>query len=149
MTDAEKLFNEAHARWLYAWSVVSNFRNVFSNVADTVALRLHAQTEAVFQKLIGDPDYKGILLDPDRFAKSLDPKIVQASSNVILEGSYGSLDAASLVFFHSALDAAAFDFCCVTALHAPTDWEPDIESAKISIQDAKNPALRQTSNRQT
>ncbi len=116
---------------------------LFSAVADAVATRLHARTEALYRALMTDPDLAGILIDPDHFAKALHPKILEESSKVFFEGSYGSLDAASLIFFHSALDAAAFDFCRVTALHAPADWESDIRNTKIPILDAKTQSYEQ------
>jgi len=40
VTEAEKLFNETYARWLYTYSVILGFRNSFTEVSANVANRL-------------------------------------------------------------------------------------------------------------
>jgi hypothetical protein len=52
-----------------------------------------------------------------------------------------SVDSASLVFAHSALDAAVSELCWITALSAPGDWEQFVSSRKISLADAKGSSL--------
>jgi hypothetical protein len=44
-------------------------------------------------------------------------------------------DAASIVFMHTVLDAAAFDYCRVAALAAPRDWERFLKDRKVSLLD--------------
>jgi hypothetical protein len=52
-----------------------------------------------------------------------------------------SVDAASLVFAHSAVDAAASDLCWVCFLIAPDDWLPYIRAQKVSVDDVRNTAV--------
>ncbi|MGH8488530.1 MAG: hypothetical protein ACREXS_06620 [Gammaproteobacteria bacterium] len=49
-----------------------------------------------------------------------------------------SLDAASLVFGHSILDAALFDCCKVRAMVAPTDWLPQLRDRKVPLGDVED-----------
>lgn len=47
------------------------------------------------------------------------------------------VDAAALVFVHSAVDAAVSDLCRVTMLLDPASWERYVDGMKISLADAK------------
>lgn len=62
---------------------------------------------------------------------------------MLFRQNYGSLDAATLVFIHSVLDELVFDYCRVTALHAPEDWEDDLKQVQISLLEAKNKTYNQ------
>ena len=59
MTEAEKLFNETYARWLQAYSLIHGFRRSFTEVSDTVADRLQAESVTLFPDLIEDPQWRG------------------------------------------------------------------------------------------
>ena len=48
-----------------------------------------------------------------------------------------SVDGASIVFAHSALDAAASELCWVTALSSPVNWEPFVSARKVTLGDVK------------
>jgi hypothetical protein len=50
-------------------------------------------------------------------------------------GYQSSVDAASIVFAHSAVDAAVSELCWISALADPTDWEPWINAKKVSLAD--------------
>jgi len=47
------------------------------------------------------------------------------------------VDAASIVLAHSFLDGAAFDYCRVTTLVAPRDWESVLEQRQIKLSEAR------------
>ncbi len=143
MTDAEKVLNEAQARWMRASSVVQNFRSIFKSVSAHVGAETDARISELWTSLVSDPAYKGILVSTGGEEKPIDPEILKTSSKTLFAGSYHSLDAACLVFFHSALDAAAFDFCRVSALQAPSDWENDVKDSKISLSDVKTKSFDQ------
>lgn len=139
MTEGEKLFNETHARWMYAWSVIHCFRNTFTDVAPTAAKQLQARSEALYRSVVEDPQWEGLLSDPAEFAKCFDQeKFVMASAEGVLKTSYASLDAAALIFYHSVLDAVAFDYCRVTALIAPEDWEKDLKDMRVPLLEIRN-----------
>jgi hypothetical protein len=48
-----------------------------------------------------------------------------------------SVNAASIVFMHSALDGAASDLCRLTVLVAPLDWQSFISGQKVMLADAR------------
>ncbi len=148
MTDAEKLFNETYARLLSAYSIILGFRQSFTEVSGAVKNQLHVKAETVFRTLIEDPQWKDLLIsepgsESARVFGDQDRQLAKKSAEALFKQNYGSLDAATLIFFHSLLDAIAFDYCRVTALHAPQDWEDDIENAKVPLLDAKNKSYDQ------
>jgi hypothetical protein len=49
-----------------------------------------------------------------------------------------TIDAASLVFLHSAVDAAVSDLCDIAAMVAPSDWELWLAEKKIPFSRLKN-----------
>ncbi len=51
-----------------------------------------------------------------------------------------SVDAGSLIFAHSVLDAVAFDYCRVTALVSPLSWERFVDQKPIKLQEFRNQA---------
>jgi hypothetical protein len=149
MTDAEKLFNETFARWLYASSVITNFRSTFNAVAPIVNENLEAHTTGLFQSLFEDPQFAGILVDIETGGpaspKPADEyrKLGKTGAQVIFDSSYATLDAAVLVFYHSLLDALAFDCCRVTVLHAPRDWEQDLRNTQVQLLETQSKSYDQ------
>jgi hypothetical protein len=139
MTEAERLFNETFARWLYASSLISNFRSTFNAVASTANKHLEARITDLFQMMFEDPQLAGILVDIEsgRPASPMSTdqyrKLGKSGAQAIFDSSYASLDAAVLVFYHSLLDALAFDYCRVTVLHAPRDWEQDLKNTQVQL----------------
>jgi|SRR5580704_726066 hypothetical protein len=145
MTEAEKLFNETQARWLQAWAIILGFRNSFTEVADKVAGHLHAKTESLLRALTEDPQFKGLLVQEpgSKTRPDFDPVIARSTAEALVAQNYGSLDAATLVFFHSVLDSVAFDYCRVTALVAPQDWEQELKNSQVPLLDAKGKSYDQ------
>jgi hypothetical protein len=144
MTEAEKLFNETFDRWLYATSVVSNFRSTFYAVASTASERMEERISGMFQSMFEDPWWEGIVVDI-KTGKPSSPmpaeeyrKFGKIGAQEIVNSSYASLDAAVLVFYHSLLDASVFDYCRATALHAPQDWEQDLKNTQVQLLEIKS-----------
>lgn len=149
MTDASTLFSETFARWLQAAAVVSNFRGTFAAIALNAKKHLELTAAEVFRKLHEDPQWAGILRD----VKTGEPasarpapdylKLGRTGAQVIFDSSYASLDAAVLVFYHSLLDATVFDYCRVTALHAPRDWAEDLKNTNVRLSETQGASYEQ------
>src|SRR5262249_36314127 len=54
-----------------------------------------------------------------------------------VETSTNLISAATILFAHSMVDGAAFDYCRVTALHAPEDWEADLLNKQVPLSLAR------------
>lgn len=70
-------------------------------------------------------------------------KLGNVAAQVIFDTSYASLEAAVLVFYHSLLDATAFDYCRVTVLHAPRDWEQDLKNTQVPLLETQGKSYDQ------
>jgi hypothetical protein len=149
VTEAEKLFNETFARWLYASSVISNFRSTFNAVASTANEHLEARITGLVRGMFEDPQFEGLLVDIESgkpaSSKSAEEyqKLGKTGAQGIFDSSYASLDAAVLVFYHSLLDAAVFDYCRVTVLHAPRDWEQDLKNTQVPLLETQSKSYDQ------
>jgi hypothetical protein len=64
-------------------------------------------------------------------------KMKESIADLMLSQAKISVDAAALVFAHSMLDAAALDYCRVTALLSPQDWEPHVEKKRFELQEIR------------
>jgi hypothetical protein len=149
MTDAEKLFNETFARWLQATAVVSNFRDTFTAIASSANEHLEVSAAEVFRSMHEDPQWAGILVDTKTGTHaSARPvsdyqKLGKIAAQAVFDSSYASLDAAVLVFYHSLLDASAFDYCRVTVLHAPRDWAQDLKNTQVQLLETQSKSYDQ------
>lgn len=112
MTDADKLFNETWARWLYAGSVISNFRNTFTAVAPVASEHLEVVNTAFVRSLFEDPQFEGFVVDaePGKIVSTTPDyeELGRKAASKVFESSYASPDVAVLVFYHSLLDGLAF-----------------------------------------
>lgn len=60
-------------------------------------------------------------------------------TEMALKSAEQSVDAASIVFAHSVIDAAASDFLRVTSMASPADWEQFLDERKRwSVADVRN-----------
>jgi len=149
MTDAENLFSETFARWIKASATVSNFRSTFAAVASNAKEHLELSATGLFRKLHEDPQWTGILTNiktgQPASAKPVSEyeELGRIGAQVIFDSTYASLDAAVLVFYHSLLDATAFDYCRASALHAPEDWEQELKHTKIDLHDIQDKSYEQ------
>jgi hypothetical protein len=90
-------------------------------------------------RILKDPGHDSWFLDKAAFAKEVggtDGLAAAMTANQLSVFNI-SVDAAALVFMHSALDAAVQDLCLVCALVAPSDCEGFIAAQKVSLADLK------------
>ena len=69
----------------------------------------------------------------DRFLEDQAKQITEKSVTAF----EAALDAASLIFLHSLLDTAAFDWCRVCALACPDDFMPYIAKRQFSLAEVQ------------
>lgn len=92
------------------------------------------QAAMLYKELLSGGAFEKVIIDKEEFQTALPlGKFVETSADASHESTINSLDAATIVFAHSMVDSAAMDYCRVTALHAPADWEPDLLSKQIPL----------------
>jgi len=83
-------------------------------------------------------DFDKLFLDKTAFFNAIPPeKMIEKLTELTISQAQIAADAASIIFAHSFLDGAAFDFCRVTALAAPRDWESLIDQRQIKLSDLR------------
>lgn len=133
-TAAEQLFNDVYGRVLRSWALISSFRQTVQSGMEAAVNARARQAEDLYRSLLSDPTYEKLIADRAAFANAVPmPKFVEISVGTGIKSANDSLDAATAIFIHSMIDGAAFDFCRVTALHAPKDWESDLLAKQIPL----------------
>lgn len=133
-TPAEKLFSETYARTLRAWSTVSIFRQVAESGFAAAINTKTKEVEFLYDLVVSDPDYMKLVTDVEGFRKTMPrEKFVELGVKQNAETATNLLNAATILFGHSMVDGAAFDYCRVTALHAPNDWEPELSGKQVAL----------------
>src|ERR1700730_9744635 len=128
MTDAEKLFNQIVRRCFNRWSFILSFRITSNQGMEAARKKIEAEKITFVNDLLHAQGYDSLFLDKEGFFKAILPEqLVEIMTNETIRQSQIGVDAASIVFAHSVLDGAAFDYCRVTALIAPHDWESVID----------------------
>ena len=149
MSEAEKLFNEVHARCLDRWRFILSFRTTSRTGMEAAKKQIEAEKITFVTDLLNGTDYDKVLIDKEAFFKQNPPeKIVQSMTEQTIHETEVAMNAASIVFAHSVLDGAVFDYCRVTALVAPEDWASVVEKRKLTLAEMRETdyarMLRQT-----
>lgn len=139
MSAAEILFNDALARCFTRWNLILSFRITSAAGLATARQRIATEKVTFVNDLLHRPEYDKILIDKQEFFKEHPPEqIVQQMTDATIELAQIAGDAASIVFTQSVLDGAAFDYCRVTALIAPTEWEPTVSQRRMKLADLRD-----------
>jgi len=117
------------------WSETQSFRRlVESGLPHAQELALRDNVEG-FWRLISDPNNDAMFVDKEKFIKATGGAAGYGAAVTAQEIAKlrSSVDAASLVFMHSALDAAVSDLCRITGLVARSDWESYLKDKKVPL----------------
>jgi hypothetical protein len=138
MTEAEILFNQIFKRWTDRQGFILSFRRTsFTGMRE--ATKIIEKENALFvDEMKRGPDYDKLFLDKTAFFSAIpSEKMVEKLTEITISQAQMAADAASIIFAHSFLDGAAFDFCRVTALAAPRDWESLLDQRQIKLSDVR------------
>src|SRR5712692_2523743 len=139
MTEAEKIFNQIFKRFIDRQSSILSFRLTSEQGMATAKEKIRADKVVFVKEMIQGKDYDKILIDKEGFFKVMPPeKLVQVMTDATVGQAQVAVDAASIVFAHSFLDGAAFDYCRVTALVAPHDWDGVLEQRQIKLSELRD-----------
>jgi hypothetical protein len=133
-TPAEKLFSETYGRYLRTWSAITTFRQMVKLSIAAAAEARAEEASALYDEMMSSPQYEKLFTDKEGFRAALPKhKFIELNVRQSMDTSVNSLNAATILFAHSMIDGAAFDYCRVTALHAPQDWELDILNKQVPL----------------
>jgi hypothetical protein len=124
---------------------ISSFRHVANIGLESSFNRLHVEFTQLLHDLETSPDLAGIVvpLDPNNPGQpGWSRRIAATSGHSMVRQQQQSfsvaIDAASLVFAHSILDDAAFQYCRVTAIISPSSWEQFVLKQKVNLEEIRN-----------
>jgi hypothetical protein len=138
MNEAEKLFSDVVGRSFRLWSFISSFRMNASEAMVAAKDHIREQRAVVVEQILYGSRWDRIFFDKEGFFKAMPPeKMISQMTELAMTQTQAAVDAASIVFAHSLLDGAAIDFCRVTALVAPQDWESEVDQRQVKLCDMR------------
>jgi hypothetical protein len=139
MNEATRLYTKVFLTLTGTWADTSSFRRIVVIGQPHAERQLAAEHTGWFARFIEEPANDRLFIDKAKFSVErggADGLAAQMTANE-LNAFRRSVDAASLVFMHSALDAAVEDLCRVTALVAPLGWQPFLDDRKERLGDVR------------
>ncbi len=136
MTEAERILNDAFARWTNQYATLGSLRQMFE-------LGLERATEAIlkrqmefFTELVTAPEHADLwVVDQARARELLPPEqIAKQMTEATTRNAKTAVRAANLVFGHAMTDALAFDCCRAATWVAPNDCLSFVEKRKVDLQ---------------
>lgn len=138
MNEAEKLYNQVFKRWTSRQSFILSFRITSQQGIDAARERIRQEKVKFVSRMVRSGEYDTLFLDKAAFFKASPPeKLVEEMTEATVRYGQVGVDAASIVFAHSMLDGAALDYCRVTALVAPRDWESVLDQRQVKFSDIR------------
>jgi hypothetical protein len=134
MDDATRLFIEVWNRLTLDWSRILTFHQMGTIGQDSARDAIHRSNLYFVQHSLLHGEYRKLLKDPESFVRDgLADRVPRSMTEAAVTTYRQTLDAASLVFAHSILDAAMFDCLRICALSAPKDWLAVLGEKKVGI----------------
>jgi hypothetical protein len=138
METPEQFFTRVWVRLNSQWTSILTFRQLGRSglpLATREALRSNFEFA---EQLASSPEYEKLFTDRKKLLESgiLKELPARMTRNAV-EIFEATLDAASLVFAHSALDAAAYDYCRLCAMVAPRDLLPFVAEKKLALTEVE------------
>lgn len=132
---AEELFNDTFSRWMRAWAIIWSFREVLEAGLPSAEKFISARKVYFMHSLLTEPVGENLfLVDRKKLIEERwDEKFAAIVTQQALQNARASVDAASLVFAHSVLEANVSDYLRVTALVAPKDWAEEVCKKQVSL----------------
>ena len=134
---AERLFSRVFQNLTQRHTEVITFRKLAALGQQPAIASLSAENYKFALSLLNDPQYDKFFKDRKGAVAFLGGPAAIGSLITSKQVSLfnAAVDAASLVFVHSAVDAALSDLCRVTYLIDPSRWRPFVESQKVALSD--------------
>jgi hypothetical protein len=134
---AERLFTRVFHNLAQRHADVTTFRKLAALGQQSAAATLNRENYGFALSLLNDPQYDEFFKDrkaavaffggPEKMGSDMTSKQLHLYN--------AAVDAASIVFVHSAVDAAVSDLCRVTYLIDPIRWRPFIENQKVALSE--------------
>lgn len=138
--EASKLLSRTWYASTTSFSQLTTFRRAAELGLPLVSAHVAQQMKDFAAELFTNDEHKDLFSDREAALAEFGSTeaFAKPMAEQTLAGYQSSIDAASLVFAHSILDAVAFDYCRVVALASPEAWEDVVEKKTVSLSFLKN-----------
>ena len=118
MDDETRIYTRLFFALLNAWADTYSFRRIVETGMYNAERQLVGENSRWFSEFLADPANETLFRDKARYLEIVGGPAVVAErlTDAEISAFRGSVDAASLVFMHSALDGAIHDLCRVFRL---------------------------------
>lgn len=143
---AEKIFTEVFLALTQNHSTTNTFIRLASLGKPKIKSELQPENRSFANSIFNDEEYESMFIDKEKFIKEIGG--VNDFEDLLTTGMMESFDnavnAASIVFMHSALDAVVTDLCQISALISPDDWFKYIKNKEVSFKKIKSSSYEET-----
>lgn len=135
MDEATRLFNKVFFALTGTWADTFSFRQIVLGGLPQAKQRLLEQNAQWFGQFVDDPTNDAVFTDKAKYLETVGgvTAVAEGLTRQQIQAYGGSVDAASIVFMHSALDGALHDLCRATALVAPQQWQQFVDAQEASL----------------
>lgn len=138
MTPSEQIFIEIWNRLSSDWSRLLTFRQMALLGEDTARKAVHRSNEYYVNHKLLNGEHQNFLKDKREFIESgMAARMPSEMTQTSVDAFRQTLDASTLVFAHSILDAAVFDCLQICAIEASAEWGELLGVRKVTLADAK------------
>jgi hypothetical protein len=143
--EAERLYSEVFHTLLQSHADVQTFRQVAELGKPAAEASLGMANYSFALSIQSDPAYDAYFKDRKRAVEYLGgPEVMGSKTTKIqLQRFAQAIDAASLIFVHSAVDAAVSDLCRVSLLLAPLQWEKFVADKKATLHEVRTQGVEE------
>lgn len=137
MNTATRLYIEVFNRLSVEWSRILTFHQMGTIGQDSARDAIYRNNLHFIRHQLLQGEHRQLLKDPEAFARDgLAEQAPRLMTDHAVTTYRQTLDAASLVFTHSILDAAMLDCLRICALLAPSEWLVTLKDKKVGIAEA-------------
>ena len=139
-SEAERLYSRAFRNLFQSAAEVQTFRKIAQLGKPAASAALNIENYQLALSLQNDPAFGAFFGSAKAALEFLGGTegISASATTKQLAQSDRAVDAASLIFLHSAVDASVSDLCRVTLLLAPVEWKRFVDTQKVTIGDLQD-----------
>jgi hypothetical protein len=139
MPDAERVISQTFMTAMTNFAMIRSFRRIAHLGFARATPVVHKESFALAATVYEGTEYDRFFLDKPGALRAMgDQQVFGATvAENQLDRFQAGIDAASLIFAHSVLDAAALEYCRATAITSPSSWEPFVEKKQLALASIK------------
>lgn len=136
----EALYSRTWMATVNSFMRVRSFQSLSAEGLKHSIPKLMNEHLAFSEKLFSSPECESMFRDKEGALKALGghEKSAQQMTTNSVNQYREAVDSAALVFCHSILDNAAFEYCRISALVSPASWETYIAGKQVTLDQVKN-----------